>query len=46
MDCCQFYLATRPVDFRKGHDGLSALVQEMFGLNPFSGAIFSSCSGW
>ena len=34
------YLATRPVDFRKGHDGLSALVQEMFGLNPFSGAVF------
>ena len=34
------YLATRPVDFRKGHDGLSAVVQEMFGLSPFSGAIF------
>src|SRR5271165_2579286 len=31
---------TRPVDFRKGHDGLSALVQEMFGLDPFSGAVF------
>jgi transposase len=34
------YLATRPVDFRKGHDGLSAIVQEMFGLSPFSGTIF------
>ena len=34
------YLATRPVDFRKGHDGLSAIVQEMFGLSPFSGAVF------
>jgi len=34
------YLATRPVDFRKGHDGLSALVRDMFGLNPFSGAVF------
>ena len=33
------YLATRPVDFRKGHDGLSAIVQEMFGLSPFSGAV-------
>jgi transposase len=34
------YLATRPVDFRKGQDGLSAIVQEMFGLDPFSGAAF------
>jgi len=31
------YVATRPVDFRKGHDGLAALVQQMFGLDPFSG---------
>lgn len=30
----------RPVDFRKGHDGLSAIVQETFGHNPFSGAVF------
>jgi transposase len=22
------YVATRPIDFRKGHDGLSAIVQE------------------
>src|SRR3546814_9458418 len=34
------YVATRPVDFRKGHDGLAAAVQEMFGLDPFSGAVF------
>src|SRR3546814_18938263 len=34
------YVATRPVDFRKGHDGLAAAVQEMFGLDPFSGAAF------
>ena len=33
-------MATRPVDFRKGHDGLAAVVQEMFGLDPFSGAAF------
>ncbi len=32
------YVATRPVDFRKGHDGLAAAVQEMFGFDPFSGA--------
>jgi transposase len=36
----QVYVATRPVDFRKGHDGLAAAVQEMFGLDPFSGAAF------
>ena len=23
----QIFVATKPVDFRKGHDGLSALVQ-------------------
>jgi transposase len=34
------YVATVPVDFRKGHDGLAALVQQMFGLDPFSGAAF------
>src|SRR3546814_14360041 len=34
------YVAMGPVDFRKGHDGLAAAVQEMFGLDPFSGAVF------
>ena len=34
------YVATRPVDFRKGHDGLAALVQQMFGLDPFNGALY------
>lgn len=34
------YVATRPVDFRKGHDGLAAAVQEMIGEDPFSGAVF------
>ena len=32
-------IATRPVDFRKGHDGLAALVQSELGLDPFSGLI-------
>jgi transposase len=36
----RIYLAMRPVDFRKGHDGLSAIVQETFGHSPFSGAVF------
>jgi transposase len=34
------YVATRPVDFRKGHDGLAAAVQEMIGKDPFGGAVF------
>ena len=34
------YVATRPVDFRKGIDGLALAVQEMFALDPFSGAAF------
>ena len=33
-------IATRPVDFRKGMDGLAALVKERLGADPFSGAIF------
>lgn len=32
-------IATRPVDFRKGHDGLAALVQTTLGLDPYSGLI-------
>jgi len=48
------FLATRPVDFRKGSEegqktvqwtvfptnGLALAVQEMFGLDPFCGAVF------
>jgi transposase len=33
-------LATRPVDFRKGADGLAALVQETMGADPFSGTVY------
>ncbi|MGB8434262.1 MAG: IS66 family insertion sequence element accessory protein TnpB [Burkholderiales bacterium] len=33
-------VATRPVDFRKGIDGLALAVQEMFGLDPFCGTAF------
>ena len=36
----QIYLATRPVDFRKQHAGLSLIVQEVLGRDPFSGAVF------
>ena len=34
------FVATCPVDFRKGIDGLTLAVQEMFGIDPFCGAIF------
>lgn len=33
-------MATRPVDFRKSIDGLSALVREMMGADPFSGTVY------
>ena len=33
-------VATKPVDFRKGADGLAALVREQLLHDPFSGAIF------
>ena len=33
-------VATRPVDFRKGMDGLAALVQAEMRNNPFSGVIY------
>jgi transposase len=36
----KIYMATRPVDFRCGMDGLAAAVQEMLGLAPFVGAAF------
>lgn len=33
-------VATQPVDFRKGMDGLAAYVQEAFKVDPFSGIVF------
>ncbi|MBR0939420.1 IS66 family insertion sequence element accessory protein TnpB [Bradyrhizobium jicamae] len=36
----KIYVATRPIDFRCGHDGLATKVQEMLHLDPFSGAAF------
>ena len=36
-------VATKPVDFRKGHDGLTALVKNELHKDPFTGR--SSCSG-
>ena len=33
-------VATRPVDFRRGHDGLAALVQSVLKEDPFTGTVF------
>lgn len=33
-------MATKPVDFRKGAEGLAALVRDTMGADPFSGAVY------
>lgn len=33
-------VATQPVDFRKGAEGLAALVRERMQADPFSGAVY------
>ncbi|GAC44384.1 IS66 family insertion sequence element accessory protein TnpB, partial [Paenibacillus popilliae] len=38
------YLACGATDMRKSIDGLAAMVQEQFGLNPFSSALFLFCN--
>ena len=34
-------VATKPVDFRKGHDGLAMLVQKVLSEDLFSGHLFA-----
>lgn len=34
-------IATKPVDFRKSHDGLAALAERELGLDPHSGLVLS-----
>lgn len=36
----QVFVATKPVDFRKGQDGLAALVQSHLQKKPFDGAVY------
>lgn len=36
----RIYLATEPVDLRRGHDGLTALVRTRFGMDPLEGHLF------
>jgi transposase len=33
-------VASKPVDFRKGAEGLAALVREAMGTDPFSGTVY------
>lgn len=33
-------VSTRPIDFRKGHDGLSAIVSSVLRKDPFTGRVF------
>lgn len=33
-------VATKSIDFRKGHDGLAALVSSVLRENPFTGTVF------
>ena len=35
----QVFVATTPVDFRKGIDGLAAVAQQQLRLDPFCGAV-------
>ena len=36
----RIFLAVRPVDFRKGIDGLAALCRQVLGENPLGGAVY------
>ena len=36
----KIYVAARPVDARKSFDGLAAMVESEFGLQPLSGPVF------
>ena len=36
----RIFVATEPVDFRKGHHGLAALVQNHLHKDPFTGTVY------
>jgi transposase len=36
----RIFLATEPVDFRKGIDGLAAVCRRALGANPLEGALY------
>jgi transposase len=35
------FLATAPVDLRRGHDGLCALVRAVYDRDPYDGSVFA-----
>jgi transposase len=37
----RIYLATEPVDLRRGHDGLYAIVRNQWRLDPFAGHLYA-----
>ena len=39
-DRVRIFVATEPVDFRKGHNGLAALVQNHLHKDPFTGTVY------
>jgi len=40
MGAVRVMVATKPVDFRKGSEGLAALVREEMKIDPFCGAVY------
>ena len=40
----RIYLAVDPIDLRRGHDGLSAIVQGQWGMDLFAGHLFEAIS--
>lgn len=44
VDVTDIYLHKAPVDFRKGINGLSLIVEQHMNLNPFSEALFVFCN--
>lgn len=36
----RIFIAREPVDFRKAHDGLVAIIRDEFGDDPFDGSVF------
>jgi transposase len=44
VDIPQIYLHKQPVDFRKGINGLSLLVEQQMQISPFNPALFVFCN--
>ena len=41
----QYFIYTKPIDMRKGYDGLSGLVKNEMGSDPTSGSVFVFFNG-